>query len=643
MDTENIIIEDVRATGLPPGVSLNPMQNLVHPYMDEPVNMVVASQTGSGKTTVACMLAHKHLFGTKRRKVVYVAPMKALVEEKRTEWSSPNHPYAKLRIAIITGDYATTAADHEANSADILVITPESLASRVRNSGSDKNAWIHNVGLLIVDEIHLIGEPKRGASLEAAIMEFSFLNPTAQLLGLSATIPNVKEILKWLDRLNHLDSVLITSDYRPVPLTKHYIRLSCYKSADSEVEKIDNVLKILRRHPGEQALVCVFSKAFGRRLEEAIAKAGIPTGFHNADKTKAERENLERAFIGRTIMALVCTQTLIVGMNLPARIVIITACTAARADIPASTLQQAAGRAGRPRFDTEGDVYLLLPPKDPEYHKARFERGEQIVSQMKSAPEIALHFLGAIKLGRVGNVAEFLAWFRYTLRNSQKGYEDIQIKAVLDQIVTEMTKRGMVIDDEGRFSLTRRGVICSQMAVDPFYLFDLVMNFNIYDSLITTNKLDLANALGSCSVMYSPLSKQDKTHVPPPVRSVSKEGYWSAVTVYYSLLRNEPVPPPFIGMYFTIKQDIDRIAQCLFRLGKETEGWKKSDEYLAIPHMFNRDVSVNEAILISQGASKSQAKLLVDSGVENLKTDGKVPEYRDLVKKIMDGRFNAFK
>ena len=65
---------------------------------------------------------------------------------------------------------------------------------------------------MVVDEVHVLGDEKRGPRLEGAMARFMSFNPRARVIALSATIPNAEELG------NCLHAALIRSDWRPVPL-----------------------------------------------------------------------------------------------------------------------------------------------------------------------------------------------------------------------------------------------------------------------------------------------------------------------------------------------------------------------------------------------------------------------------------------
>lgn len=162
-------------------------------------NILVATPTASGKTLIAVLafIRAKQL----GKKGIYVAPLKALASEKAREFKQ--YPFSST---LSIGDYDdndTSLADY-----DIIITTPEKLDSLLRHT----TPWIANVGCVVIDEIHLLGDTSRGPTLELLITILRQVIPHAQLLALSATVQNSKEIAAWLD------AELVADTWRPVEL-----------------------------------------------------------------------------------------------------------------------------------------------------------------------------------------------------------------------------------------------------------------------------------------------------------------------------------------------------------------------------------------------------------------------------------------
>lgn len=166
-------------------------------------NLLVCTPTASGKTLVGEMAALQAVFNGS--KAVYVVPLRALASEKYQQFTKA---YPRLKIALTSGD--TDKADTYLARYDIIITTSEKLDSLIRHH----TPWLTSVGALVVDEIHLLNDAGRGPTLEILLTLMRKLLPQLQLVGLSATIGNPKELAGWLD------ASLVEDTWRPVRLDK---------------------------------------------------------------------------------------------------------------------------------------------------------------------------------------------------------------------------------------------------------------------------------------------------------------------------------------------------------------------------------------------------------------------------------------
>lgn len=176
-------------------------------------NLLVCSPTGSGKTLIAEIAMIESLLKNKHtNKAIYIVPLKALAQEKYKSFQKDFSKY--FNIAVMTGDNEET--QRELNliaKSDIIIITSEKLDSILRHNYT----WVENVSCLIVDEVHLMNDLRRGPVLEIVITLMRQLNQNMQVIALSATIGNSQELSEWLE------ANLIYDEYRPVELKKGVI------------------------------------------------------------------------------------------------------------------------------------------------------------------------------------------------------------------------------------------------------------------------------------------------------------------------------------------------------------------------------------------------------------------------------------
>ncbi|MCH87546.1 ATP-dependent DNA helicase HFM1-like, partial [Trifolium medium] len=133
---------------------------------------------------------------------IYIAPSKALVQEKVRDWNQKFGPWG-IYCLELTGDNESYTP-RNINEADIILTTPEKFDA-VSRYGIESGglSFFSDIALLLIDEVHLLNDP-RGAVLEAIVSRIKIvsgnpkmkLNPLAQVrfLALSATIPNIEDL-----------------------------------------------------------------------------------------------------------------------------------------------------------------------------------------------------------------------------------------------------------------------------------------------------------------------------------------------------------------------------------------------------------------------------------------------------------------
>jgi len=355
-------------------------------------SIVLAAPTASGKTLVAILAAFRHLVSG--GKVLYLAPLRALAAEKYQEFREVFNPLG-YKVALSTGDY--DSSDPELGKYDVVVTTNEKADSLLRH----KAPWFNSISLVVADEIHVVGLERRGAVLEMLLTRIRSSLPHVQLLGLSATIRNLEEVASWPG------AKPVKVDWRPVRLREGVYYDGAIYFHDGGVREIepkegplvDLVLDTLEE--GGQALVFSptrraavsdarrISAAARRFLSErerrllAAAAAEILRGhsdkvseelanlvrngvaFHHAGLSSTSRSVVEQLFRERVLKAVVATPTLSAGVNLPAKRVIITDYRRYNVElgyherISVMEYKQMAGRAGRPKYDVEGEAVLI--------------------------------------------------------------------------------------------------------------------------------------------------------------------------------------------------------------------------------------------------------------------------------------------
>jgi len=383
-----------------------------HSMYHTDLNILLGAPTGSGKTN-CCELAMLRLFRTRpTAKVVYVAPMKALVRERIKDWRVRLVEKLGKRVVELTGD---TSDMSNVDRADVIITTPEKWDGVSRAWASRK--YVQHVGLVIIDEIHLLGED-RGPVLEIIVSRMRYISQQTsspiRFVGMSTAIANAKDVADWLGAeeggvFNFHPSV------RPVPMQvhiqgfdgKHYcprmatMNKPCFAAIqDYSPDQPVIVFVSSRRQTRLTALDLIQLAAQSdqpRRwvrmpdyeMEDCVQRVrdanlrhtlSFGVGLHHAGLAESDRSLCETLFEAGKIQVLVSTSTLAWGVNLPAHLVIIKgtefydAPAKRYVDFPITDVLQMMGRAGRPQFDTVGiAVVMVHAPKKAFYKRFLYE------------------------------------------------------------------------------------------------------------------------------------------------------------------------------------------------------------------------------------------------------------------------------
>ena len=385
--------------------------------------------TGAGKTWLA-----EYAIGTvlcSGQRAIYLTPLRALANELVERW---RHTFDGFDVGVFTGEHGQRQPyPVPFDRARLLIMTPERLDACTRHWRSHWS-WLPEVGLLVVDELHLLGEPRRGPRLEGALLRAQRLNPFMQVLGLSATLSNRSELAEWLG------GVEFGSSWRPIPIEWRTVRYR--KATDKPRVLIDEVRRCVDE--GGQSLVFVQSRRRAETLAVELRGSGVSAGHHHAGLEAQERRQLEEVYRTGTLRALVSTGTLEMGFNLPARQVVLydLQCFDGQEFIPLSvnTVWQRAGRAGRRGLDTKGEVVLVAPTWDrnpDHYSRGQFER---IASGLGESGALAEQILAEITAGLARTRAQLARNMDLSLAAYQRSLPE------LDRVVGAMLEGGMLVE-----------------------------------------------------------------------------------------------------------------------------------------------------------------------------------------------------
>lgn len=431
-------------------------------------SLLICAPTGAGKTNIALLtmlreilkhpLADKQGFDTSKFKIIYIAPIKALVQEIVENFTKKlGGPPFNLVVEELTGDHQLD--QKQISRAQLIVCTPEKWDIVTRKSVD--RLYTKLVRLVIFDEIHLLHN-ERGATLEALVARIKrhkyIEGDNIRIIGLSATLPNYKDVSKFISPDDTIENstFYFDSTYRPIPLRQQYIALTESKKVFRMINDIVYEKVIERLAEKSQILIFVHSRPdtvktaefiknkaleeqkvpllvtseaaieqineygqnIGHKLKELL-QFGI--GTHHAGMSKYERSCVEDLFRSKYIRVLVSTATLAWGVNLPARTVIIKGTQVYRdgrwTDLDSLDVTQMLGRAGRPGFDKEGEGIVITQQSKVAFYISLMT--EQLPVESKLIGRLAEFINAECVIGNIENLDSAVNWISETYLNSR--------------------------------------------------------------------------------------------------------------------------------------------------------------------------------------------------------------------------------
>lgn len=395
-------------------------------------HVLVVAPTGAGKTVIGMMAALRAVLG-ERRKAAWLVPQRSLTDELDRELETWRRK--GIRVERLSGEYAIDA--QRVRDADLWVATTEKFESICRTV-SMREA-LADVGCLVVDEVHLLGDPARGPVLEALLARVRGAESPVRIVGLSATVANDQEVAGWLG------ARLVRIGWRPSRLTWQLPMIAASSDrAAAETARTRVAAAIIRMITADDGSVLVFcgSKRGVRatalaiaadrgadirrvdhddldRVHQACAAAGV--GLHYKDWP--HKREAEQAFRERRLDVLVATTTVAAGVNLPARAVIVRDTRLGLDEVNVAVVQQMFGRAGRiGAGETDGWAFLIVDENERAAWQARLVAGYNVTSEITgSLPD---HVLAEVVQGRIATLGEAEAWWSQTLAFHQ-GHQDM--------------------------------------------------------------------------------------------------------------------------------------------------------------------------------------------------------------------------
>ncbi|CAN8102332.1 unnamed protein product [Discula destructiva] len=449
----------------------NPMQTQIfHTLYHTLANVLLGSPTGSGKT-VAAELAMWWAFREKPgSKVVYIAPMKALVRERVKDWGARLARPLGLKLVELTGD--NTPDTRTIQNADIIITTPEKWDGISRSWQT--RGYVRKVSLVIIDEIHLLAGD-RGPILEIIVSRMNYIaastKNSVRLLGMSTACANATDLGNWLGVKEGLFN--FRHSVRPVPLELYIDGFPEVRGFCPLMQSMNRptFLAVKSHSPDKPVIVFVPSRRQTRltakdlinfcglednprrflnmeeedlqlnlaRIKDDALKEAVSfgIGLHHAGLVESDRQLAEELFLNNKIQILVATSTLAWGVNLPAHLVVVKGTQYYDAkiegykDMDLTDVLQMLGRAGRPQFDNSGVARIFTQDSKKDFYKHFLHTGFPVESSLHTV--LDNHLCAEVSAETViskQDALDYLTWtFFFRRLHKNPSYYGLEISA----------------------------------------------------------------------------------------------------------------------------------------------------------------------------------------------------------------------
>ena len=421
-------------------------------------NLLIVSATASGKTLIGEIAGVPNAMNGK--KFMFLTPLVALANQKYRDFKK-KYEKLGLKVAIKVGmsrikaKEELTLPDDDVKNADIVVGTYEGLDFLLR---SGKAEDFGDLGTVVIDEIHMLDDKERGPRLNGLIKRLKSIFKDIQIIGLSATVQNPKEIAK------EFEMKLVEYDRRPVPLERHLI------FAKSEYEKTDIMTKLAKAEYKNvskkgfhgQTIIFTNSRRKTHSIADYLTKRNIKAAAYHAGLSYSKKSRIEKDFANQKISTVVTTAALAAGVDFPASQVIFEALLMGNKWLSNNEFSQMLGRAGRPTYHDIGKVYLI-----PEVGRKYGEETEdmQAVSLLESdvdpihvqydEDDVLEQCLADICSGRV-----------HTFEELKEDYINVDLPLGIEEAYDVIHDAGLVKEKDNKVSSTGYGKAVSVSFMD---------------------------------------------------------------------------------------------------------------------------------------------------------------------------------
>jgi ATP-dependent Lhr-like helicase len=427
--------------------ALRPIQEASAPEILDGKNCVILAPTAGGKTEAAFfpLLSRMDREDWRAVSAIYVAPIRALLNDLEERLDR----YARMigrRAFKWHGDVGT--ADKRgfvADPADVLMTTPESLEVMLMSRRVPAERLFRGLRAVVIDEIHAFVGDDRGGHLSSVIERLArFCGQDVQRVGLSATVGNPDDILRWVAGSSRREGVVVNpGGPRSTPAL----------ALDHVGTLVNAARMVAELHPGRKRLVFVDSRRNVEGLGQALRDRGVDAYVIHSSLSLEERQAAERAFQEGRDCVIVATSALELGIDIGDLDHVL------QIDAPSTVagFLQRMGRTGRREGKAPNCTFLAISDEGLLRAAAILrlyrEGFVEPVAVPRRASHILAHQIMALGIQHEGGVpvSDWWAWISSATPFQALSEEDRR------ELVEHMLRRDILFESAGRLSLGQRG------------------------------------------------------------------------------------------------------------------------------------------------------------------------------------------
>ncbi len=399
-------------------------------------NLLVVSATASGKTLVGELAGIPKAM--KGKKFIFLTPLVALANQKYRDFKKRYGPLG-LKVSLKVGKNRINAKeelkvpDTKVDDADIIVGTYEGIDFLLR---SGKSQTLGEIGTVLIDEIHTLDDENRGIRLNGLIKRIENIFPYTQIIGLSATVKNPKQLA------NSFNMNLVEYGERPVPLERHLVFVR------NDIEKKNLIRKLILKEFNQksskgiagQTIIFTNSRRKTHQIADYLMRKRIKAAAYHAGLSYYKKDKIEKDFENGNISTVVTTAALAAGVDFPASQVIFETLLMGNKWISPNEFSQMLGRAGRPSYHDRGVVYLL--PEIANKFDGESEESTAISLLESDVENVKVDYNEESVLEQI--LADICSNSLENISEIENFYKNIQIPISVDMSINELYDKQLI-------------------------------------------------------------------------------------------------------------------------------------------------------------------------------------------------------